>query len=147
MKFSGTCLNPKCEKALPDKRRNYCSDDCRPHEPCRRSGCPNLTVSGRNSGYCSSECRDIAKKERVEALAARQKASAKEKGPTHYEVRKAEKEGRLVRQPCEVSGSLKTDAHHPDYANPLDVRWLSRSEHTKEHSRLRKLAKSQDLRG
>jgi hypothetical protein len=101
-------------------------------------------VIGRDP-YCSSECRDIAKKERVEALAARQKVSAKEEGPAHYAVVKALKEGRLTRKPCEFPGceSPKSISHHPDYSKEkeLDVVWLCRPHHQLEHARLRREGK------
>jgi hypothetical protein len=138
MKFSGKCLNPECNEPIDDKRKSYCSDACRPHAPCRRGGCPNLAVIGRNAGYCSFECKGIAKKERVKALAARQKASAKENAAAHYAVVKALEEGRLVRQPCEVCGSLKTDSHHPDYSKHLEVQWLCRKHHLLEYFRLKR---------
>ena len=41
--------------------------------------------------------------------------------------------GRLVRQPCEVCGTAKTEAHHDDYARPFDVRWLCRLHHAQHH--------------
>lgn len=41
--------------------------------------------------------------------------------------------GRLIPQPCEVCGAPKTDAHHDDYSKPLDVRWLCRIHHSREH--------------
>ena len=44
-------------------------------------------------------------------------------------VRKAIRNGVLVRQPCEVCGSEPSDAHHDDYEKPLDVRWLCRLHH------------------
>jgi hypothetical protein len=31
---------------------------------------------------------------------------------------------RLIRQPCEVCGDPKSQAHHDDYSKPLDVRWM-----------------------
>jgi hypothetical protein len=44
--------------------------------------------------------------------------------------------GRMERQPCEVCGNPRTDAHHDDYARPLDVRWLCRVHHREIHQRV-----------
>jgi hypothetical protein len=41
--------------------------------------------------------------------------------------------GRLVVQPCEQCGDPKSQAHHDDYAKPLDVRWLCRTHHNHAH--------------
>ena len=41
--------------------------------------------------------------------------------------------GNLVSKPCEVCGSDYTHAHHDDYAEPLNVRWLCPSHHKKWH--------------
>lgn len=41
--------------------------------------------------------------------------------------------GYLVRQPCEVCGTSKVQAHHGDYEKPLDVRWLCTTHHADEH--------------
>lgn len=43
--------------------------------------------------------------------------------------------GRMIKMPCEVCGSTKADAHHDDYAKPLDVRWLCRKHHSAWHSK------------
>lgn len=43
--------------------------------------------------------------------------------------------GKLKRQPCEVCGAEKADAHHDDYNKPLDVRWLCRRCHADWHSK------------
>src|SRR4051812_39153823 len=40
------------------------------------------------------------------------------------------RKGVLTRQPCEVCGSEKSQAHHEDYSKPLEVRWLCRPHHT-----------------
>jgi len=42
--------------------------------------------------------------------------------------------GRLQRQPCEACGSIKAQAHHPDYNKPLEVRWFCATHHN-EHER------------
>jgi ribosomal protein S27AE len=42
--------------------------------------------------------------------------------------------GVIVRKPCEICGAEKVDAHHDDYAKPLDVRWLCRRHHSTWHA-------------
>lgn len=37
--------------------------------------------------------------------------------------------GIIKRQPCEVCGDPKVQAHHTDYAKPLEVRWLCKTHH------------------
>ena len=41
--------------------------------------------------------------------------------------------GKITRQPCEVCGDEKSEAHHPDYLKPFDVMWLCRSHHIQWH--------------
>lgn len=50
-------------------------------------------------------------------------------------VRIALRNGALKGKPCEECGDEKSQAHHPDYSKPLDVKWLCRSCHNKEHGR------------
>ncbi len=47
------------------------------------------------------------------------------------------RDGRLTKEPCEVCGELKVDAHHDDYEKPMDVRWLCRTHHAEHHKKLR----------
>lgn len=42
--------------------------------------------------------------------------------------------GKIVRKPCEECGNEITDAHHDDYSEPLNVRWLCRRHHAKWHA-------------
>lgn len=45
-------------------------------------------------------------------------------------VGNALRDGRLVRQPCEVCGTTeRVEAHHDDYSKPLDVRWFCFTHH------------------
>ncbi len=55
----------------------------------------------------------------------------KERGRS--KTRQAIAAGKLLRQPCEVCGESKVDAHHDDYSKPLEVRWLCRLHHRQHH--------------
>lgn len=44
-------------------------------------------------------------------------------------VYQAVRKGELTREPCEVCGDPKSQAHHEDYARPLEVRWLCQEHH------------------
>jgi len=61
---------------------------------------------------------------------AKNSVKAKAKAAANYAV----KTGKLIRQPCEKCGAEKTDAHHDDYAKPLQVRWLCRGHHIAWHA-------------
>jgi hypothetical protein len=58
--------------------------------------------------------------------------------PDKYKARNAVsnaiRDGRLMKQDCEVCGE-KAQAHHEDYSRPLDVRWLCRKHHLAEHDK------------
>lgn len=53
------------------------------------------------------------------------------------QVTAAIRSGRLVRQPCEICGERRSEAHHEDYSRSLDVRWLCRKHHNQRHAELR----------
>lgn len=51
-------------------------------------------------------------------------------------VSRAISRGLLARGLCEVCGA-KAEAHHDDYARPLDVRWLCSTHHKSLHRKLK----------
>ncbi|TIQ99774.1 MAG: hypothetical protein E5X36_09040 [Mesorhizobium sp.] len=57
----------------------------------------------------------------------------------HLATTNAIRMGILVRQPCVICGSPKTDFHHDPrfYDQPLRGTWLCRRDHVAEHRRLR----------
>lgn len=56
-----------------------------------------------------------------------------EKNEARWKAAYAIKKGRLKRGPCEVCGNMKSEAHHDDYAQPLNVRWLCHFHHLAMH--------------
>lgn len=50
-----------------------------------------------------------------------------------WTVYDAVRKGKLVRQPCRGCGVADVQAHHHDYAKPLEVEWLCVACHSKEH--------------
>lgn len=59
------------------------------------------------------------------------------KRAAHQATSVAIRDGRLIRQPCEVCGHEPAEAHHDDYSKPLDVRWLCTKHHAEHHKRER----------
>jgi len=48
-------------------------------------------------------------------------------------VSNAIRNNKLKKQPCEVCGELKVQAHHEDYSKPLEVNWLCKDHHSELH--------------
>jgi len=51
----------------------------------------------------------------------------------HIKVKSAIKSENLIKKPCEVCEEERVDAHHDDYLNQLNVRWLCRQCHADWH--------------
>lgn len=81
--------------------------------------------------------RAIAKTERGKKYKADKRRRMKKKYPEKHKARNivyfAIKSGKLTRQPCQVCGNPKVEAHHDDYSKPLDVRWLCHKHHREVH--------------
>ena len=52
----------------------------------------------------------------------------------HNLVNNGVRDGKITKSPCEVCGEAKSVAHHDDYAEPLNVRWLCQAHHKQWHS-------------
>ena len=73
------------------------------------------------------------------AAAIEYQRKRRERNPEKYKavtaVGNAIRDGRLIRQPCEICGEKKVEAHHDDYSKPLEVRWLCRKHHLEHHGK------------
>lgn len=56
----------------------------------------------------------------------------------HSATRAASRRGLIQKQPCEVCGDANSEAHHPDYSQPLNVVWLCRAHHKALHARMKR---------
>jgi len=77
--------------------------------------------TNRNKGSARRILHRIANKRRVQLHPEKRIAA--------QVVANAIREGKLIRQPCEVCGAAKVEAHHDDYFQPLNVRWLCSRHH------------------
>ena len=98
--------------------------------------------------FCSRHCQrsfqatenakamrgDISRAERAKLW---RKSVPPEVRAAHNAVETAIANGSLVRNPCEVCGAVRVDAHHDNYLKPLEVRWLCRGHHLKHHRSLK----------
>jgi hypothetical protein len=55
------------------------------------------------------------------------------KSQARWAVHNAIVGGRLQRLPCERCTDTKSEAHHPDHHNPLDVKWYCKAHHLEAH--------------
>ncbi len=57
------------------------------------------------------------------------------KRAAHVLVGNAIRDGKIVKQPCEVCGDAIVHAHHCDYDKPLDIVWLCPKHHEEWHEK------------
>lgn len=132
-----TCF--KCEKELPrtefykhpqmgDGLLGKCKECTKADVKARYA----LTIADRQA----YEARRNATPERQAKLRAahrKHNQNNPEKAHARNAVAFALKMGKIQRQPCEVCGDPKSEAHHEDYAKPLDVKWLCFFHHRVAH--------------
>lgn len=61
---------------------------------------------------------------------------AKKRANARSTLKMAIRRGQVTRDPCQGCGTKRNvEGHHTDYDYPLDVEWLCRRCHMKEHGR------------
>ena len=68
--------------------------------------------------------QDPIRKEKSTGYQKKHRANNPERYKARNAVSNALRDKRLFRQPCQNCGNPKSQAHHHDYALPLDVTWL-----------------------
>ena len=136
-------LKAKREKARIEKGLRPLGSGRKP-ECCRCNG----PKENSKAGYCNSCDAERERERRVKKVQSiefrkheRAKVQARIKDDPDFAFKKSVRsttnhfirKGFLVKQPCEVCGKDKVDAHHDDYWQPLKVRWLCRKHHNEHH--------------
>jgi len=102
---------------------------------------------GRVKKYCSRECYNydrVVNKEHnpnwkdgscVTAYGSQvaYRKRSREKRNARDRLGYAVETGKIKKLPCERCGNEKSEAHHHDYSKALDVIWLCKKCHSKEH--------------
>jgi hypothetical protein len=95
-------------------------------------------VLKRTSEYSKTE----RGKEAIRISGINQREKHPEKYRARMEVLKAKRKGTLIKQPCEICGDNKVEAHHEDYSKPLEIKWLCTKHHKQRHKELREMGVS-----
>ena len=104
------------DKVRAQQRRSYAS---RYGDPVKRA---------RFLAQCSEH-----RKRNKERLAEYDKKRDKDKLHARQAIRDRVYMGTLTRQPCEICGKPDAHAHHDNYEQWLNVKWLCPEHHAKEH--------------
>lgn len=102
-----------------------CCKDCKKaaqHEYAARN-------ADRLRAYERARWADPIRRMKAAAYTRRHRANHPERAAARAAVARALQGGRLTRQPCQVCGSTRVQAHHHDYAKPLDVEWFCFKHH------------------
>ena len=118
---------------------------------CKKSFMARIDLLKRGNGrFCSVGCA-LKGRKRVDQRGSKNPnwKGGISKFPYRYKLTQAERyperisargtaysairRGKIKREPCEVCGAERVEAHHDDYSKPLVVRWLCRQHHRELH--------------
>jgi len=123
----------ECKECTKARVRNYRKNNLEKVKEYDRNR-PN--AKERNERFKAAHAERMKDPEYREKVNSQHKKWAKEnvvKRAAHIITGHRIRDGGLVKEPCEVCGELKVDAHHDDYEKPLEVRWLCRKHHAEHH--------------
>ncbi len=132
----------KCFKCGEEKRLNYfykhpmmkdghlnkCKECTKKDVKIDRKSSPNAR-NYDNARYKNNEDR----RKKIAERAKKWREKHPDRYKAHTAVSNAVRDGRLVKLPCEVCGEKYVHAHHDNYKNPLEVKWLCPIHHQELH--------------
>jgi hypothetical protein len=121
--------NPVCPCGKPKKdRRSYCTECSTKYDRNRR----NLLMK-------DPEYRKMLMQKELKRF--HEDAEYQKKVLCRKQTKKAIRSKVLLRMPCETCGEIKAEAHHDDYDQPFNVRWLCRKHHGDHHQSIKEQTK------
>ena len=102
----------------------------------RREIWRNWYLRNRESVIEKNRKYNLTKKGKESAIrrANAQRKKNPEKWKARQTLRNAIYRKKIIRQPCEVCGDIKSQGHHEDYSKPLEVVWLCQKHHDEKHT-------------
>lgn len=106
------------------------------HKTCRDCLRQIVRLSQRKN-YDPERSREMGKLRTARGGHVKYNREVRQKFPEKYKARYLLKgavaRGEIKKLPCEVCGVEKSEAHHPDYSKPYDVKWLCKKHHALIH--------------
>jgi hypothetical protein len=70
-----------------------------------------------------------------------------ERNIAHNAVGNAKRKSLLVKKACLICGRIDVQAHHENYAKPLDIIWLCKEHHIERHYEIRRTVPTRNVGG
>jgi hypothetical protein len=123
--FCNCCQKSLSEKSFYESNKTKCKKCIKAYQRRRRN---SIESRERILAYDNERSKTQERKQYALGVQRKRRAKYPEKAKARNAVSNALRDGRILRQPCEVCGA-KAQAHHDDYSKPLEVRWLCFQHH------------------
>ena len=141
--IKGFCKFDGCCKEFIRKRSShiFCSDKCRDAFQAKTNKSIQSKIVYRNTDRCKLLTNIRREKYRLSGRTKKHYEKSRnlypEKRIAGYMAYSNFKNAEI----CSIEGCQEEgQRHHPDYSKPLDIVWLCREHHTKEHNKIRRLS-------
>jgi len=128
-KASADGLTSRCKQCLSEYDKERANN---PHR-IRARKIYEKTQKGIDARKKARAKYEKANKKKILISHRKYRENNPKKHKAHNSVAYAIKTKKLSKKPCEVCGAKKADAHHDNYDQPLDVRWLCAKHHRQWH--------------